>query len=90
MKPLPRLLLALTLGLPFCACSTPRQTAEAEEQMEQYELVTRTGSILPRKVKKGKKPSDDPNYREESASYLEQMQRDQMRRSLSSRTSLQP
>ena len=90
MKPLPRLLLASTLALPFCACTAPRKTAEAEEQVEQYELVTRTGSILPRKVKKGKKSSDDPNYREESAAYLEQMQREQLRRSVSSRTSLQP
>lgn len=90
MKALSRLALAALLAWPLAGCQSRRETAEQEEDMEQYELVTRTGSILPRKVKKGKKPSDDPAYREESAAYLERMQREQMRRSLSSRTSLQP
>lgn len=54
MKPLPRRALAAVLLLPLTACeSTQRtRTAEAEDQAEQYEMVTTTGSILPKRVKK--------------------------------------
>lgn len=90
MKVLPRLVLAVLLAWPIAGCQSRKETAAQEEDMEQYELVTRTGSILPRKVKKGKKASDDPAYREESAAYLERMQREQIRRGLGTRTSLQP
>jgi hypothetical protein len=52
MKPLPRLAFAAALLLPLTACESTKKTAEAEEQAEQYEMVTTTGSILPKRVKK--------------------------------------
>lgn len=52
MKPLPRRALAAVLLLPLTACESTQRTAEAEDQAEQYEMVTTTGSILPKRVKK--------------------------------------
>jgi hypothetical protein len=52
MKPLPRLTLAAVLLWPLTACESTKKTAEAEDQAEQYEMVTTTGSILPKRVRK--------------------------------------
>ncbi len=51
MKPLTRFALAALLW-PLAGCESTKKTAEADEQAEQYEMVTSTGSILPKKVKK--------------------------------------
>lgn len=52
MKPLTRFALAAAVIWPLAGCESTKKTAEADEQAEQYEMVTTTGSILPKRVKK--------------------------------------
>ena len=52
MKPQLRLALVALLVFPLTGCESTKKTAETEEQAEQYEMVTTTGSILPKRVRK--------------------------------------
>ena len=81
-------MLRLFVQLPFALVSVlcvngcqSKLEAQAEEG-EQYETIMRTGSILPTKVKKGRKPTKTQNLEVHSAESLEQMERAQMLRQM--------
>lgn len=71
MRTTPRLAMVAALLLPFAGCKTTEKTPEEQQEAEQYQKVTYTGSHFPKKVK-----TKDPAMKTKGAEYLEKMQSD--------------
>lgn len=74
---------ALAVAIWSVGCSTTKQTTKhADAENAEYTYVTETGSRIPTKVKKGKPKSDRQNMEQGDSRTLEQMQQDQVRRTM--------
>ena len=69
--------------LVLVGCTTTKQTPkQADSDQGEYTYVTETGSRIPTKVKKSKAKSDSQNLEKGDSRTLEQMQQDQVRRTM--------
>lgn len=73
---------ALSTLLAGAGCATAEKN-EAGDEREQFQYVNETGSLIPKKVRKGKQQMDrGQNFEILETNRLEQMQRDQMIRNM--------
>lgn len=81
--PPPSYVVMASILLFLVGCTTTKQTSkQADSEKSEYTYVTETGSRIPTKVKKGKSKSDGQNLEKGDSRTLEQMQQDQIRRTM--------